>query len=224
MAAVNSVDLTIFGRGGHGARPETTVDPIVLAARTVLALQTLVSREKDPQEPAVVTVGSIHGGSKHNVIPDEVKLQMTVRSFAPEVQKRLLAGIERIARGEAAAAGAPREPRMEVGEGQAATWNDPDLARRLAERLSRELGADNVVQRRPDMVSEDFGEFGKAARIPSVLLRVGAVEPGRFKAAQASGVPTPPLHSSTFAPDPEPTLKTGALALTLSALEVLGVR
>lgn len=222
MAAVNSVDLTIRGRGGHGARPELAVDPIVLAARTVLAIQTLVSREKDPQEPAVVTIGSIHGGHKSNVIPDEVKLQMTVRSYAPEVQAKLLAGIARVARGEALAAGAPEEPKVEVSDGQSATWNDPDLTRRLAARLGRELGEAQVVQRRPDMVSEDFGEFGKAAGVPSVLLRLGAADPKRLAEARSTGVPLPSLHASTFAPDREPTLKTGALALTLAALEVLG--
>jgi hippurate hydrolase len=223
MAAVDSVDLTIYGRGGHGAKPETTVDPIVLAARTVLAIQTVVSREKDPQEPAVVSVGSIHGGFKHNIIPDEVKLQMTVRSFNPAVQAQVLKAIARIAKGEALASGAPREPLMSTGEGQAATYNDPALAERLAGRLSKELGAEAVLRGRPDMVSEDFGEFGKAAGIPSVMLRLGTVEPGRFKAAQEAGTPLPSLHSSGYAPSVEPTLRTGTLVLTLSALEVLGL-
>jgi hippurate hydrolase len=222
MAAVDSVDLTLYGRGGHGAKPETTVDPIVLAAKTVLAIQTAVSREKDPQEPAVVTVGSIHGGFKHNIIPDEVKLQMTVRSFNPAVQAKLLKAIARIAKGEALASGAPREPLVYTDEGQAATWNDPVLAERLAGRLAKELGAECVLRGRPDMVSEDFGEFGKAAGIPSVLLRLGTVEPARFKAAEEAGTQLPSLHSSGFAPAVEPTLRTGALVLTLSALEVLG--
>jgi hippurate hydrolase len=222
MAAVNSGSLTIYGRGGHGARPDATVDPIVLAARTVLALQTLVAREKDPLEPGVVTVGAINGGTKTNVIPDEVTLLMTVRSYDPQVQARLLAGIARVARGEAAAAGAPREPLLDLGETMPATWNDPDFTRRLAGRLAAELGEGAVVQGRPDMVSEDFGEFGKAAGIPSALLRFGTVEPARFKAAKEAGTPLPSLHSATFAPEMEGTLRTGTLAFTFAALEALG--
>ena len=169
-----------------------------------------------------MTVGSIHGGFKHNVIPDEVKLQMTVRSYNPQVQAQLLAAIARTAKGEAIAAGAPREPKVEMSESFPATWNDPALAQRLAARLTKELGPEAVVQGRPDMVSEDFGEFGRAAGIPSVLLRLGAIEPARFKAAKAAGTALPSLHSSTFAPDREGTLRTGMLVLTLSALEVLG--
>src|SRR5207248_534055 len=126
-ANVDSVDVTIYGRGGHGAYPHTTIDPIVIAARTVVALQTLVARENNPLDPAVITVGSFHGGTKHNIIPDEAKLQLTVRSYKDEVRKRLLAAIERIAKGEAAAAGAP-EPKMHIAEGTPSTYNDPDLS------------------------------------------------------------------------------------------------
>jgi amidohydrolase len=157
------VDLTLFGRGGHGAKPHTTVDPVVLAARTVLALQTLVSREKDPLEPAVISVGSIHGGTKHNIIPDEVKLQITVRAFSPAVRKQLLDGIARIAKAEAASANAPREPEIKASESQDATYNDPALARRLEAALPQGLGKANVVEGKPEMVAEDFGELGKAA-------------------------------------------------------------
>jgi len=222
MAAVNSGSLTLYGRGGHGARPEAAVDPVVLAARTVLALQTLVSREKDPLEPAVLTVGAINGGTKTNVIPDEVTLLMTVRSYDPKVQARLLAGIARVAKGEALAAGAPREPLLDLGETMPATWNDPDFTRRLAARLAVELGPAAVAPGRPDMVSEDFGEFGKAAGIPSALLRFGTVDPARFKAAKEAGTPLPSLHSAGFAPAMPGTLRTGVLALTFSALEALG--
>jgi amidohydrolase len=221
MAGVDSVDVTLYGRGGHGAKPNTTVDPIVLAARTVLAWQTLVSREKDPLDPAVVTVGSIHGGVKHNLIPDEVHLQLTVRSFRPEVRKLLLDGIERIAKAESAAALSPREPLIRISETQAATYNDPVVTRRLSAMLARELGAGNVQEARPEMVAEDFGEFGKAAGVPSVLLRIGAVEPGKYAAAMKDGTPLPSLHSSGFAPDREPTIRTAATVLTLSALELL---
>ncbi|BDU72505.1 amidohydrolase [Mesoterricola silvestris] len=222
MAAVNSGSLTLFGRGGHGARPEAAVDPVVLAARTVLALQTLVSREKDPLEPAVLTVGAINGGTKTNVIPDQVTLLMTVRSYDPKVQARLLAGIARVAKGEALAAGSPREPLLDLGETLPATWNDPDFTRRLAARLATELGADKVAPGRPDMVSEDFGAFGTAAGIPSALLRFGTVDPARYQAAKAAGTPLPSLHAPEFAPAMPGTLRTGVLALTFSALEALG--
>ena len=224
LANVDSVDVTLFGRGGHGAKPETTVDPVVIAARTVLALQTLVSREKDPLEPAVVTVGSIHGGNKHNIIPDDVHLQITVRSYTPQVRKQLLDGIARIAKAEAAAAAAPREPEIRTGEGANATFNDPAVTKRLGAMLARELGQENVVEGRPEMVAEDFGEFGKAAGVPSVLLRIGAVEPAKHASAKASGTPLPSLHSATFAPDREPTIRTGVTVLALSALELFGKR
>jgi len=178
----------------------------------------------DPLEPAVVTVGSIHGGSKHNIIPDDVHLQITVRSYSSQVRKQLLDGIARIAKAEAAAAAAPREPEIRTSEGANATFNDPALTRRLGAMLARELGQDNVVEGKPEMVAEDFGEFGKAAGVPSVLLRVGAVEPEKYAAARASGAPLPSLHSATFAPDREPTIRTGAAVLALSALELLGKR
>ncbi len=222
MASVDSVDVTIFGRSGHGAMPHMTVDPVVIAARTVLAIQTLVSREKDPLEPAVVTVGSIHGGTKYNIIPDEVKLQLTVRSFSPQVRSLLKEGIERIAKAEAAAARAPREPIVKFSEAQDATYNDPAVTRRLVDALAKRLGAANVAETRPTMVAEDFGEFGKAAGTPSVLLRVGAVDPAKYEAASRSGAVLPSLHSSGFAPDRERTIKTAAAALTVSALELLG--
>ena len=220
-ANVDSVDLTIYGRGGHGAYPHTTVDPIVLAARTVMALQTIVSRETKPTDPAVVTVGSIHGGTKHNIISDEVKLQITVRSYKDEVRKRLLASIDRIAKAEAAAAGAPKPPKMEVLEGTNAVYNDPALTRRISAALARVLGPSNVVEAEPTMGAEDFSEFGRAG-IPSLQFNVGAVNPAKYEAAQKTGAPLPSLHSSEFAPDREPTLRTGVTALTVAALEVLG--
>lgn len=222
LANVDSVDVTLFGRGGHGAKPETTVDPIVMAARCVLALQGLVSREKDPLEAGVVSVGSIQGGFKHNIIPDQVHLQITVRSYTPEVRKLLLDGIVRIAKGEAALSLAPREPEVRFSEPANATYNDPATTRRLAVMLSRELGQDSVIEGKPEMIAEDFGEFGRAAGVPSVLLRIGATEPGRYAQATQKGEPLPSLHSGTFAPDRERTIRTGATVLTLSALELLG--
>jgi hippurate hydrolase len=222
-ANVDSVDITLFGKGGHGAAPHTTVDPIVLAARTILALQTLVAREKDPMEPGVITVGSIHAGNKHNIIPDEARLQLTVRSYAPAVRKQLLEGIVRIVKAEATAGRSPREPLIAFSEGQDALYNDPAFTRRLVAALGKGLGPANVVAGKPVMGAEDFGEFGKAAGIPSVMLSLGAVEPGRFKAAQASGEALPSPHSPLFAPDRERSIPTGVEVLVLSVLEVLAV-
>jgi len=221
LANVDSVDVTIYGKGGHGAYPHMTVDPIVIAARTVVALQTIVGRENNPLDPAVVTVGSIHGGTKHNIIPDEVKLQLTVRSYKDDVRKHLLEAIARIAKGEAAAAGAPKEPKVEVIDGTPATYNDPALTKRLADMLARALGPSRLEERQPVMGGEDFSEYGRAG-VPAVILWVGAVERKKFEAAKATGKTLPSLHSSEFAPDPEPTIKAGVTVMTLSALELLG--
>ncbi|HZH14467.1 MAG TPA: amidohydrolase [Archangium sp.] len=221
LANVDSVDITLHGKGGHGAYPHTTVDPIVLAARTILSLQTLVSREKSPLEPAVVTVGSIHGGTKHNIIPDEVKLQLTVRSYKPEVRKQLLAGIERVVNAEATAAGAPRKPEVTVSEGTPATYNDPELTKRLVGAITRVLGKENLREAQPVMGGEDFSEYGLAG-VPAVMLWLGTVEPKRHAEAKAAGETLPSLHSPLFAPDRERTLRTGVTTLTTSALELLG--
>ncbi len=150
-----------------------------------------------------------------------MKLQLTVRSFKPEVRKLLLDGIQRIAKAEAAAALAPKEPEFKFSEAQASTYNDPVVTQRLATMLKRELGADNVQEARPEMVAEDFGEFGKAAGVPSVLLRIGAAEPAKYADSVKNGTPLPGLHSSGFAPDRERTIRTAATTLTLSALELL---
>jgi hippurate hydrolase len=222
LANVDSVDITIYGRGGHGSAPQNTVDPIVTAARMILAFQTIVARENDPQEPAVVTVGSIHGGTKHNIIPDEVKLQLTVRSYKPEVRRKVLAAIERIAKAEALAAGTPKEPLVKITPGDDATYNDPALTKRVEAAFAFTFGASRVVEVHPVMGAEDFGDFGKAARCPSLIFWLGATEPGKFAAVHGDMTKLPSLHSSEWAPDREPTLKTGAAALTVAALELLG--
>jgi len=183
-----------------------------------------VSRENDPLEPAVVTVGTIHGGTKRNIIPDEVKLALTVRSYKEEVRRKLLASIERIAKAEAVAAGAPREPLVRIELGFGATYNDPALTKRIVGALDRAFGDRAVVEQPPVMGSEDFGEFGRAAHAPSLMLRLGATARARFESVQGDLSKLPSLHSSEFAPDPEPTLKTGAAALTIAALEILGRR
>jgi amidohydrolase len=223
-ANVDMVDITIYGKGGHGALPQLTIDPIVIAARTVVTLQTIVAREVNPLDPAVVTVGSIHGGTKHNIIPDEVKLQLTVRSYKAEVQKQLLSAIERIAKAEALAARAPKEPAVVVLKEQSALalYNDPKLTERLATALRRGLGDAAVVEGQPIMASEDFGVFGRAAGVPSVYIFLGAAEPAALAKAQLAGTAVPGIHSALFAPDRVPTLRTGISALTLSALELLG--
>ena len=221
LANVDAVDITIFGKGGHGAYPHTTVDPIVIAARTVVALQTIVGRENNPLDPAVVTVGSIHGGTKHNIIPDEVKLQLTVRSYKDDVRRRLLAAIDRIAKAEAAAAGAPKPPEVTATEGTPATLNEPALTRRVAAALGRDLGTENVQEGSPVMGGEDFSEYGRAG-VPATIFWVGAVDPKKYEAAKAAGTALPSLHSPLFAPDRERTLRTGVSTMTLAALELLG--
>ncbi|MGZ7040481.1 MAG: M20 metallopeptidase family protein [Thermoanaerobaculia bacterium] len=221
MASADSINVTMRGQGGHGAAPQSTKDPVVAAAEFVLALQTLVSRENSPLDPVVVTVGSIHGGTKRNVIPDEVNLLMTVRTYKPEVRKRVLASIERTAKGIALAAGMPadRPPIVELlqGESTESTYNDPALTNRLARALERGMGAPNVVQIDPLMVSEDFGRFGLDRQIPVCMLNVGAVDPAKI----ASGARLPSLHSSEFAPVPDPTIRGAVKAMTLSVMELL---
>jgi len=221
LASADSVDITIFGRGGHGGRPQNTIDPVVIAARTVLALQTIVSRENNPLDPVVITVGTIHGGTKNSIIPDEVKLQLTVRSYKPEVRKRVLASIERVAKGEAMAGGAPQEPLVKVTPAANAMYNDPALTKRLVTTLRGVLGQANVVEVEPTMVFEDFAEFNLAG-IPSADFWVGGVEPVKFAAAQQSGTPLPQLHSAMWAPDYAPTLKTAIIVETTELLELLG--
>jgi amidohydrolase len=221
LAAADSVEITIYGRGGHGGRPQNTIDPVVIAARTVLALQTIVSRENNPFDPVVITVGTIHGGTKNSIIPSEVKLQLTVRTYKPEVRKRVLASIERVAKGEAMAGGAPKEPLVKVTPAANATYNDPELTKRLVAALRGVLGQANVIEVEPTMVFEDFAEFNLAG-IPSADFWVGAVEPAKFAAAQQSGADLPQLHSSTWNPDYKPTLKTAMTVETTELLELLG--
>jgi amidohydrolase len=220
LANGDAVNIRIFGRGGHGARPEATVDPIVIAARTVLALQTIVSREVSPFDAAVVTVGSIHGGTKNNIIPDEVLLQLTVRSFTDPVRQHLLSAIDRIVKAEAAAASAPREPLIERGQPVHALVNDSALTRRVAAVLVRELGPAQAKDTPPEMASEDFSEF-QLAGVPTLMLRIGAVEQAKYDAAMKSGAQLPSLHSSQFAPDREPTIKAAMLAEVLALRELM---
>jgi len=225
MASSTSVDLTIRGLGGHGSKPEATKDPIVVAAQTVLALQTIISRENSPLDPAVVTVGSIHGGAKRNIIPDEVLLQLTIRTYKEEVRQRIIASIERIAKGVAAAAGIPddRAPIMKVIESENAPslYNDPKLSERLANAIGKAIGTENVTNSTPLMASEDFGIFSLDHQIPSFFFWLGAMAPEKIAASKKSGRPLPSLHSSLFEPLPEPTLRTGVKAMTTAVLELM---
>jgi amidohydrolase len=222
-AASNAVDITFYGRGGHGAAPHRTIDPLLIAARTVVTLQTIVSREVNPLDPAVVTVGTFYAGTKRNIIANDAKIELTVRSYNPEVQQQLLAAIARIAKAEAAAAGAPREPTVTVDPREASevVYNAPALAARLTTTLRRGLGEANVVSIEPTMASEDFGLFGRVAGVPLIQIRIGAVEPSAFANAKATGKPVPGPHSPLFAPDRERTIRTGVAAFTLSVLDLL---
>jgi hippurate hydrolase len=215
------VDLVIYGKGGHGAHPNVTVDPIVIAAKVVVSLQTLVSRENDPFDPAVITVGSIHGGTKHNIIPDEVRLQLTVRAYKPEVRKRLLDGIERIARAEAAAANAPKAPEMSIANSAPVTANDAALATRVAAALRKRLGDARVREAIPITASEDLSRYAEAG-VPILMIWVGAMSPSTLERAQREGTTLPGLHTAQFAPDAEPTIMTGVDTLVGAAMEVLG--
>lgn len=225
FANVDSVDITVHGVGGHGAYPHATKDPIVLAARIVTSLQTLVSREVDPQDPAVVTVGSIHGGSKHNIISDEVKMMLTVRSYTPEVRKLLLDGIARIAKGEAIAAGIPDELMPVVttrDQGTPSTYNTEPLNGRLEGLFAGRFGKDRVEQVRATMAGEDFGRFWIADKsIQSTIFWVGGVPKKAWDAAQASGKPLPSLHSPFWAPDAEAVIGTATEAMTAAALDLM---
>lgn len=214
----DAVTITVYGRGGHAAMPHNTVDPVVLAARIVLALQTIVARENNPVEPVVITVGSIHGGTQGNIIPDEVRLQLSVRTYTREIRERTFAAIRRIAKGEAIAAGAPREPAVDTLAQPNAppVYNDPPLTVRLADALKKGLDTGTVIEMPQKMTSEDFAEYGLAG-VPSVLLHVGAVDPVQFVAARQGGVPVPAPHSPEWAPAREPTLK-GVIRAEVTAL------
>ena len=219
MANVDSVDITLYGKGGHGAYPHTTVDPVVQAAQLVLALQTIVSREIDPIEPAVITVGSIHGGTKNNIIGDSVKLQLTVRSFADEVRQQLLAAITLKAQSVASGAGAP-EPRIEIAKGTPSLFNDPGLSARLRLAFMGQVGEENIKLSKQTMGGEDFSRFGRAG-VPILMYWLGAVSQERLDAYEASGEPPPSLHSSLFYPDVELTLVTGITTMAAAVLELL---
>jgi hippurate hydrolase len=223
LANVDSVDIVVHGKGGHGASPHMTVDPIVLAARIILDLQTIVSREINPTDPAVVTVGSIHGGTKHNIIPAEVKLQLTVRTTKDEVRDHVLKAIKRTA--EAAAEGA-RAPKPDVTirpeEFTPALRNNPALTRKTVALFKDLLGAGKVHERPPVMGGEDFSRYGRAG-VPIFLFFLGTQPPQRVADSLRPGAPPlPSLHSDLFSPIPEPTIKTGVHTMSMAVLNLVG--
>jgi hippurate hydrolase len=219
LANVDSVDITIRGRGGHGAYPHTTVDPIVQAARLVLDLQTIVSREINPIEPSVITVGSIRGGTKHNVIADTCKLELTVRSYSEQVRQHLLAAIKRKALATASSAGAP-EPTIDVSEGTPATFNDEKLVERLLPTLQKALGEENVTRAEASMGGEDFSEYGRAG-VPSFIFWLGTVDAKRLARYEQIKQEPPSLHSPIFYPDADAALTTGVTAMANCVLDLM---
>jgi hippurate hydrolase len=225
LASVTSVDIIVRGVGGHGAYPQGTKDPVVISSQIVLALQTIVSRETSPLDPAVVTVGSIRGGTQHNIIPDEVRLELTVRAYKEEVRKKILASIDRIAKGIAAAAGVPpdRQPiiNVDASEFTASTYNNPDFAHRVEKSLQAALGKENVLNVDPVMGGEDFGSYSLGDKIPLCIFWLGAVDPTKVEKSKREGTPLPSLHSSLFAPLPEPTIRTGVKAMTSLVLDIM---
>jgi len=225
-AGSTAVEVTMRGMGGHGAHPELTKDPVVMAAEFIMELQTIVSRQMLPLDPAVVTVGSIHGGTKGNIIPDDVVLQLTTRAFSEDVREHILSSIKRMAQGVALAAGVPddRAPIVKVSDTEAVppTYNDPKLAARLRGVFEAALGAANVGESKPMMVSEDFGLFGLAGhQIPTVIFQLGAVSAQQIEESRRTGNPLPSLHSSVFYPQVEPAMRAGIVATTSAALELL---
>src|SRR5277367_5784538 len=225
LASSTSIDVVMRGIGSHAAAPEAGKDPVVMASEFVVALQTVVSRSVPPQQPAVVTVGDIHGGTKRNIIPDEVKLELTTRCYSEAVRQKIIEGVKRTARGVAIAAGVP-ESRMPVvtvldDESTPATINDPALSARLHKIFVEKLGADNVIERQAIMGSEDFGIFSLDHKIPAVIFWLGAYDPAKVAESDRTGVALPSPHSPFFAPLPEPTLRTGVTAMTDAAVALL---
>ena len=224
MANVDSVDITVKGIGGHGAYPHTTKDPIVIAANIVTQLQTIVSRQIAPTDPAVVTVGSIHGGTKHNVIPNEVKLQLTLRSYTDEVRNETISSIKKIVKGSAISAGLSEEnyPVIEIkDEYTPAVFNNPSLVEKIQKSFVKSLGEENVIKVSPVMGGEDFGMFGRVEPIiPTALFWLGAVNKKVYEKAQKEDLILPSLHSDLFLPDAEPAIATGVKAMTLAILDL----
>lgn len=225
LANVDSVDIIVHGVGGHGAYPQATKDPVVIGASIVLALQTIVSRELAPDDPAVVTVGSFHAGTKHNIISDEARMQLTVRSYSDETRNHILSSIKRIAVNEARAFGVSEDNLPDVkikDEYTPSTYNDPKLTMRVENAIAGAIGADNVIKTKPVMGGEDFSQYGRTDdNIPSVIFLLGAVDPKVYKESKEKGYSLPSLHSPFFKPDYDLTIHTGIKAEVAVAMDLL---
>jgi len=225
LANVDSLEITVKGVGGHGSMPHLSKDPIVLASQIVLALQTIVSREIKPGDPAVVTVGSIHGGTKSNIIPDEVRLQLTLRSYKTETRKHLIDSIKRIVKAQAESANMPADkmPQVIVAEDSAsALYNQPTLCAEVRAALTPVLGEKNIITREPVMGAEDFSEYGMTRhKVPLCMFWLGTQSPEVVASAKAKGTTLPSLHSPFFKPVPEPTIETGVKAMSSAVLALL---
>ena len=226
MASSTSIDVVIHGIGGHGAQPQLGRDPVTLAALFITQIQTIVSREEDPQDPAVVTVGDIHGGTKRNIIPDEVKLELTVRAFSDKARQIIITGLQQMAAGLTTSAGLPPEKAATVkvlnDESTPVQTNDPALTAHVRATLIKTLGESNVVDAKRLMGSEDVGIFGLEDRsIPVVYFRLGAMDLAKLTAANAAGKELPGMHTSRFEPLPEPTIRTGVEAMSAVAISLL---
>jgi hippurate hydrolase len=223
MAGSTSITVTMRGIGGHGSRPEAGKDPIVLAAEFVLVAQTIVSRQIDPQQPAVLTVGTIHGGTKFNIIPDEVTMGMTLRTYSTEGRDQIVAAVRRTANGLAEAYGIPadRMPIVTVTYGAPVTLNDPALAERVRAAAAAVIGKERVLEARAVMGSEDVGLFSLDGKIPAVMYWLGAADEGKLEESRKTGVPLPGLHSALFAPVYAPAITTGVTAMSGVALDLL---
>jgi amidohydrolase len=223
LASANTLTVTMRGIGGHGSQPQSGKDPILLAAEFVLVAQTIVSRQIDPQQPAVLTVGTIHGGTKNNIIPDEVTMGLTLRAYSPAVRDAIIADVRRTAEGLAKAYGVPadRMPTVTLGESTPATINDSALAERVRASASAALGKDRVLEARAVMGSEDVGLFSLEGKIPAVMYWLGAADPAKLEESLKSGVALPSLHSALFAPVYAAAIPAGVTAMTAMALDLL---
>ena len=219
LANVDTIDVTVYGRGGHGAQPHTTIDPVVIAAHLIVDLQSIIARELEPGDPAVITVGSIHGGTKHNIIGNDCKLQLTVRSYADKTREHILAAIERKAKAAAAAAGAP-EPKVEKLDGTPAMFNDEALVARVVPVFKEVFGEKNVELNEASMGGEDFSFYGKAG-VPIFMFTLGTTEPERIASYARLKQTAPSLHSPLYYPDPQPSIQTGVTAMTSALLHLL---
>jgi hippurate hydrolase len=219
LANVDSVDIIVRGRGGHGASPHTAIDPVFQAAHLIVDLQSIIAREIRPTDPAVITVGSIHGGTKHNIIGDECHLQLTVRSYSDNVRQHLLAAIKRKALAAAQSAGAP-EPKITIADGTPAMFNDEKLVARVVPVFERVLGKDNVSAAEAQMGGEDFSFYGLAG-VPIFMYRLGTVDPKRLASFKERGLEPPSLHSAVYYPDAEASLATGVVTMTTAAMDLL---